>query len=151
MGTDVDRQLEIVRSIYPHGRVDLVPFVENEANEDWIVATWARHTHPDFEFAFSSPDFTGLARSFPGPAGWLEGMRMWLATWQSWTIELAELVPAGDKVLGFSDLAGVSRTAGIEITQRSSEVWTFRDGLILRCDAYLTREEGLAAAGPAGP
>jgi ketosteroid isomerase-like protein len=77
-------------------------------------------------------------------------MRMWLATWQTWVIELVELVPAGDKVVALSHLDGTSRTAGIEMTQYSSEVWTFRDGLIVRCDAYLTREEGLVAAGVQG-
>ena len=49
-------------------------------------------------------------------------------------MEIEEIIDAGNSVVLFTNMIGVSKS-GIKLSQRVGQVWTFRDGKIVR-DQY---------------
>ena len=83
-----------------------------------------------------------------GLDGYLRLMRDWLAPWESYTIagdEFYDLEP--DRVAVTTRHRGRMKDGGAEILTEGVDLWTLRDGRLLRLEAYLDREMGLEAAG----
>jgi ketosteroid isomerase-like protein len=103
--------------------------------------------HPEFEIevppelsaepdTYRGPD--GVRRYFAGFEGVMEDVRF----------ELDEFIDAGDgKVVVTGRVSARSAAAGLPVEQWNAQVWTVRDGRLLRARAYATKEEALAAAG----
>ena len=71
----------------------------------------------------------------------------WMGEWDEYQDALEELEDLGDRVLATYYFRGRGRGSGIEIDQRFYEVYTVRDGKVVRMDEYATRAEALEAAG----
>lgn len=71
-----------------------------------------------------------------------------LAQWESFHQEIVETREAGDRVAVFIHLTAVGRGSSAEVDARYAHVWTMRDGLGARVDAYYDRAEALAAIEP---
>ena len=72
-----------------------------------------------------------------------------LAQWERFDQEIVEVVEAGDKVGVFIHLTATGRGSGAEVDTRYAHIWTMRDGLGVRVDAYYEEEnarEALASA-----
>jgi uncharacterized protein len=71
----------------------------------------------------------------------------WTGEWDDYEFDLEELLDAGDRVVAVVRDGGRSKTAGIRLERRHSEVWTLRDGKIVRIDLFDTKAEALEAVG----
>jgi ketosteroid isomerase-like protein len=75
----------------------------------------------------------------------------WLAEWldgfDNWSIEIEEVVDAGDQAVAFVRQRANPRHGGPETEMRLAQVWTFRDGRIAAMEMYADRAEALRAAG----
>ena len=75
----------------------------------------------------------------------------WLAEWtegfENWSIDIEEVVDAGDQVVTLARQHAKARHGGPEVEMRLAQVWTFRDGLIARMEMYSDRAEALEAVG----
>jgi ketosteroid isomerase-like protein len=60
---------------------------------------------------------------------------------------IEETVDAGDHVVVVFRVEAIGRGSGLPVTQGAVQVWTFRDGRLVRCDSYLDRQQALEAAG----
>jgi ketosteroid isomerase-like protein len=80
-----------------------------------------------------------------------EGLRMLVSevydTWESFRIEVEDVIDAGGLIFGFSRSRARGRASGVEADIRLVTVWEMRDGRALRARSYATLEEALAAAG----
>jgi ketosteroid isomerase-like protein len=81
-----------------------------------------------------------------------EGFRKWLledwaSAWESFTVEIEQLVDAGDTVVSVFRLTARGKGSGVETSRRNASVNTVQGGRITRIDYYTTEEEALAAAG----
>jgi ketosteroid isomerase-like protein len=100
---------------------------------------------PDVEWDFSrrrvDPDV------YHGYDGWVRIAEQFGDAWQELRIEIEEIIDAGDKVVLLTNMIGLSYS-GIKLAQKASQVWTFRDGKIVR-DQYFgdDRAACLDAAG----
>jgi ketosteroid isomerase-like protein len=67
--------------------------------------------------------------------------------WQELRMEIEEIVDAGSNVVLFTNMIGLSKS-GIKLSQSVCQVWTFRDGKIIR-DQYFGEDRAacLQAAG----
>jgi ketosteroid isomerase-like protein len=74
----------------------------------------------------------------------------WKADWDDYEVMPQELVDMGDRVLATVRLRGRGRGSGVEIDARFYDVYTLRDGKIVRMDQFTERSEALEAVGPAG-
>jgi ketosteroid isomerase-like protein len=103
--------------------------------------------HPDF--VWDTTTFRG------GLAGatcvGVDEANKWLADWlgafEAWSIDVEEVFDAGDQVVTVVRQHGEAKHHGPPVEMRFAQVWTFRDGLIVRMDMYADREEALEAAG----
>ncbi len=71
---------------------------------------------------------------YHGYDGWLRIAEQFGDAWHELRFETQELIDAGDSVVIFSYMAGVAKS-GISLGINVGQVWTFRDGKIIR-DEY---------------
>ena len=114
----------------------------NEADLDAMLAI----LHPDFEYVTSGL-FPGLAPVYRGRDGYTDYWLEFRSTWESLRIEMDELREVGEQVVTLFTFEGRGR-AGLEARRPFGHVWTFRDGLVVRLEAYGDWEETLEAVGP---
>lgn len=103
---------------------------------------------PDFEY-LTSGLFPGIAPIYRGHQGWRDFWRDFREIWETLRIELDETRDAGDRVVALFTFHARGRD-GLEVRRRFGNVWTFRDGLVVRIHAYADWSEALEAAGVRG-
>jgi ketosteroid isomerase-like protein len=81
----------------------------------------------------------------------LDETNTWLAEWlegfENWSIDVEEIVDAGDRVVTITRQRASAKHGGPEVEMRLAQAWTFRDGLVARMEMYADRDEALEAAG----
>jgi ketosteroid isomerase-like protein len=70
----------------------------------------------------------------------------WKADWDDYDVIPEEFVDMGDRVLVTVRLRGRGRGSGVEIDARFYDLYTLRDGKIVRMDQFTERSEALEAA-----
>ena len=73
--------------------------------------------------------------------------RRWAGAFSDWHFEIERFIDAGDDVVAFVREYGRGRGSGAEVEMRRANVWTFRDGKVIRMRSFSTREAALEAAG----
>ena len=106
----------------------------------------AQVVDPDFVFDVSRNVFN------PGVHRGLDGFRQFIEQvdemWETFDLEIEELVDGGDRVVTGVRIAGRGRGSGIEVEMHVFNVWMLRDGKVLRYEGgYRDRKEALEAAG----
>jgi ketosteroid isomerase-like protein len=73
----------------------------------------------------------------------------WRAEWDDYEVLPEDFEEVGDSVIATVRLRGRGRSSGLEIDARFYDVYTLRDGKIVRMDQFTERSEALAAVGRA--
>jgi ketosteroid isomerase-like protein len=97
---------------------------------EWIVA----REHPD-------------ARTLVGREAVDDYWGEWRETLPDMSLELDQVLDAGDRVLGVGTVRGTGVGSGADVRVSLAIVFTVRDGLIARAEEYLNPAEALKAAG----
>jgi ketosteroid isomerase-like protein len=130
----------------------------SEENVEIVRAVLSAFASGDREAALAQVDpevVVDATRRTLNPATYvgLEGVRDMLTelddTWESMEIEQRELLDAGDRVVVMGRLLGKGKASGIEVERSfNGQVWTVRNGRIVRLEfGFTDRESTLAAAG----
>jgi ketosteroid isomerase-like protein len=61
---------------------------------------------------------------------------------------IVRITTHGEKLLVHANFVGAFSATGIELEQEGWQLWTVRDGLAARLEAFLDRDQALEAAGP---
>ena len=77
----------------------------------------------------------------------LANYERWDEAWEEAETTLEEVIGHGDRVFVAARFHARGRASGVEVETRLYEVYTVRDGKVLRIDEYATRDEALEAAG----
>ncbi len=122
----------------------------SEANVEAIRGVYERWSEGDFranvelfdpemELVLSAefPD-TGSYRGAEATSGY---MRQFLEPWERLTIAGEELTGAGDQVIAMVLQSGVGRSSGVPASDRYFQVWTFRDGRVVRLENFRDRPD----------
>ncbi len=112
------------------------------------LPTLREFCHPDVEWDFSRRAID--PEIYHGYDGWLRIAGQFGDAWQELRLEIQEIIDAGENVVLFTNMVGLSKS-GIRLAQTVGQVWTFRDGKIIR-DRFFgaDRSACLEAAGLAG-
>ena len=105
--------------------------------------------------AILDPDVEWIAREGPpdlqGEFHGIEQARRyyarWASAWEEWAWEIEETRERGDRVATRTWLTGRGRESGLVLDMRIGQVWTFRDGRVVRYEAFPSWEQALKAAG----
>jgi ketosteroid isomerase-like protein len=88
------------------------------------------------------------AETYHGPEGALRAIDKWFDVWEWMRVEVEEIVEAGsDRVLITLHQRAKGKGSAIEVEIRSFNVYTFRDGRVLRIELFTELEPALEAAG----
>jgi len=90
--------------------------------------------------AFPDADAYGVGR---------EALRAWFdfaEAFEEFAFEVNKIVDAGERVVVFSSIRGRGRASGVEVDAKVGNVFTLRDGKVIRY-AMTNRREALEAAG----
>jgi uncharacterized protein len=109
----------------------------------------------DSVIAFVDPDcVVDATRNVFNPATYfgIDGVRQLFAgmdeTWAEMHVEPHEFVDAGDLVVVIGRLVGKGKGSGVDVERFNGQVWTVRNGLVVRLEiGYTDREAALAAVG----
>jgi ketosteroid isomerase-like protein len=82
---------------------------------------------------------------YSGIPGLREFAETWGEGWEFDRVEIEKLVDAGDQVVVWIHHTGRGIGSGIDIEQHFAQVWTLRNGRVLRMDMCPTFEEALEA------
>jgi ketosteroid isomerase-like protein len=101
------------------------------------------------------PDVEIDARHFPHPFGseghwvgreqWLEFWRTWLEPWDEFSYEVSNFEAAGDDVLMDLAISARGHDSQVPVEWVLSQIWTVRNGRIVRMRPYENREEAVEA------
>ncbi len=82
-----------------------------------------------------------------GLDAYLDYIERWFAAWEELEQAAEEYIDAGDRVVVRGYFRGRGRGSGVEVDSRFYEIYTLRDGKIVRVDEFAERGEALEAAG----
>lgn len=83
---------------------------------------------------------------FRGHDGFRRFIEGWMATWESWNLEVEELREYGDQLLAFTRVRAKGRGSGVELDQPMAHLFAFRGDLLRRGDSFFDRDEAVAIA-----
>ena len=90
----------------------------------------------------------GLARAtYPCCEGYAEFMSSWMEPWSEWEFEPLEFLDAGDDVVVVALQRGKPKSGGPTVVMQLAQVWTVRDGTLVRMRMYASKAEALEAVG----
>jgi ketosteroid isomerase-like protein len=117
---------------------------------DYFRSTGAPAAHemsPDFVWDMST--FAGWPEKqvYEGPDGALEFLTAWVSAWEDWELETLEFVDAGERVVAIQRQRGKAKESGITVDMVFAQVWTARDGRLVRMEMYADPAEALEAVG----
>jgi ketosteroid isomerase-like protein len=87
------------------------------------------------------------AQTYHGPDGVRQAFEKWFETWEWMNLDIVELTDAGDHVLVSLNHRARGSGSGIEVEITSHNVYSFRDGKVVRVQLFIDREPALEAAG----
>jgi ketosteroid isomerase-like protein len=97
----------------------------------------------EVEFLISSPLVEG--RRFVGFQGWIELWRQWLSAWEVYSLEASNYESIGNCVVADVIHRGRGRTSGLEVELMQAQLWTLREGKVVRNRIFDERTEAIQA------
>ena len=77
----------------------------------------------------------------------LKASRRYWGAWEDYRMDIEEVLDAGQSVMVILREQGRGKSSGVPVSQQHPQLWTFRDGLIIRWESFGTRGQALEAAG----
>jgi uncharacterized protein len=127
-------------------------------NVEIVRRIYDAYVSGDFETAFSLIDadvtfdvsIRPEGKVYRGHEGVAEALRTWTGTWEAFRMEVAELIDAGEHVVGVEHQSGRGRGSGLPLAQIYYSVFTLEDGKVSRIAWFQTRGQALEAVGLSG-
>src|SRR3954453_10713335 len=117
----------------------------NRGDLDTAVSCIA--SHMEYVASDAVPGATGVFAGPEGVKGFIAGL---YEEFDEPRADVSELLDAGDRVLVSATARGRGKLSGAETTWETWQLWTLRDGKLVRGQGFTSREEALAAAGLRG-
>jgi ketosteroid isomerase-like protein len=125
---------------------DVVSALNDPADRS-VAALFMRHAEPDFTTTMVGPDYLKRRVEYAGLDGFVEAWRDWTEAFETYSVDVEEMIDAGDHVVSLVELTGRTRTGGAEISAPAAAVWTVVDDRVRGVEFHLDRNAALRAAG----
>ena len=93
------------------------------------------------------PATPGIDSVMVGRDAVIQASRRYWGAWDDYRMDIEEVLDAGQSVMVMLREQGRGKSSGVPVTQQHPQLWTFRDGLIIRWESFRTRGQALEAAG----
>jgi ketosteroid isomerase-like protein len=127
----------------------------SEASVAVVRGMWEAFLRNDFETSLAAfdPDVEWDGTNLPdgkisrGLDAVVDHLIRWAEMWETWEVELEDVVDAGeDRVIAFFREHGRSK-AGLDVNERHSELYVTRDGKIVYRKGFSDADQALVEAG----
>jgi ketosteroid isomerase-like protein len=125
----------------PGSNTDLVRRIYDEFNSTLELPRWALREDVEWQPPADEPD--NAARQ--GADAVAEYVRDWASTFDDYRCDLDELIEREGCVVAAVHLHGRIGESGAPLSIPLAQVWTIRDGEVIRVHEYRTKAEALAA------
>ena len=112
---------------------------------DEIAEQMAEDAHPDFVTVMVGQG--GVAREYPGVEGFREALKDWISPYESFRLEIDEVLTPPEKLVFLVRQIGTTKHGGVEIENASGSVYSLVDGQIKQAAFYIDQQAALEAAG----
>jgi ketosteroid isomerase-like protein len=115
--------------------------------EEWYAR---RRLGPDLlaeDVEWVNPHDAVEGGSRQGVEGFNEAIKSVFDAWDEVRFETERVIDSGDEVVALGQVRGRGRAAGIEVARPHGQIWTFRDGRVIRMRWFHSHSEALEAAG----
>jgi ketosteroid isomerase-like protein len=92
-------------------------------------------------------DIPDSAGTWHGPAAVREFFRRWVGAFDEWDYEVGNVIDAEDSVVVRVHQWGRGEGSGVSVDSEFWQVWTIRNGKVVRWGAYATEADALEALG----
>ena len=108
------------------------------------LAAWLDMLDPDMEIDLSGADMPdlGVAR---GLNAYRELWSRWVEDWEHYRWTHSNWSEAGEHVIFDAEVQATGRGSGVEVVWETTQVFTFRDGKVIRWSLFSDRASALAA------
>jgi ketosteroid isomerase-like protein len=101
----------------------------------------------DWDYVGAFPE----SATYHGPDAVRRFFNQWMGAFDGFGFAAEEVIGAGDSVAVLLHQWGRGKDTGAAVQNRSWQLFTFRDGKIVHCRGFPTREEAFEAAGISPP
>jgi ketosteroid isomerase-like protein len=129
---------------FPTAESPLTP--EDASGIARLTSAIERVAAPDLEGAMIGPD-PSFRIEFHGADGLVERWRDWLSPYESFRMDIEDLIESGDVLVTCVRQFGTPTGGGPEVDAESAAVWWLRDDRLVRVEFHLDREAALRSAG----
>jgi ketosteroid isomerase-like protein len=126
---------------------DVVAALDSHEADLDIRRLFMELAEPDFETTMVGPAYTSARLEYTGFEGFAEAWREWTSPFESYKIEVEQMIDAGEQVVSLVEMSGKTRTGGAEITAPGAAVWTLVDSRVRKVEFHIDRNVALRAAG----
>jgi ketosteroid isomerase-like protein len=133
--------VELVRAMWPH-QIDVVELLADSERRGELAAGLA----PDVDVSFiaNAPGVPDLR--YRGAEGLTEGWRDWLEPYESYRLEIEDVIDAGDEdVVVPVRVSARTRRDGVLVERSPAAICTVNGRQIVRVRFYLDRDQALEA------
>jgi uncharacterized protein len=118
--------------------------VEAAARNDWSVAMAS--VDPSIEWV-EMPSLGPDASSYTGIEELRQAVNSWIGMWSEYDVKVTRYADAGDDVVVLLRESGHGGVSGAAVERELGEVFTLREGKVVRVRLYGSWDEALEAAG----
>ena len=123
----------------------------SQENVEVVREVWDAYSRGDYDriAGFHDPHIVVVTLeegALYGNDAVLANYESWNEAWEGAETSPEEVIGHGDRVFVAARFHARGRASGVEVETRLYEVYTVRDGKVLRIDEYATRDEALEAA-----
>jgi ketosteroid isomerase-like protein len=101
---------------------------------------------PEFEYV-ATGTIPGAGGTSRGPEGYRRFLESWWNEFDNTNVEVHDLIAAGEQVLASLTFRGYGKQSGVETSWDVWQLWTVRDGKVVRGQGFTSRDQALEAAG----
>jgi len=131
--------VDLVLTLYPGPNVDVVPVFRDAEMAAELFAVAETIVDPDCECV--SPRLAGDSDIRTGLEALSAVWMQWLAPWAMLRTNVDDAIDCGDRVLVMQRAFG-RREDGVEVEMLTgADIWTVRDGRVVRAELYLDQDE----------
>jgi ketosteroid isomerase-like protein len=101
------------------------------------------HDEVEWDYVGAFPE----AVTYYGPDQVRDFLMEWVGGFDDFGFEAEDLIDAGDTVIACVHQWGRGKETGARVESRTWQAFTFRDGKVVHCHGYATKQEALEAVG----
>jgi ketosteroid isomerase-like protein len=139
---------ELIELISQDGPFAAGAVMEGEAMIEAVAELLGHNAHPDYVTVMASEATTF---EYAGPEGFREAWNDWLTPYESFRVEVDEVIRVEDRIVFTVRQIATTRHSSVEVETPSAAVWWIEDGRVRQAAFYLDRSAGLKAAGLVAP